>query len=408
MAYRKMGKDIYHIGASDRRINRFENMIPLNNGLGVAYNSYLMVDEDAVILVDSIDGAVLREWQDNIKDILQDRPIDYMLIQHVEPDHCAGIIATIKEYPNMKVYGSAKCFTLLNQFYQLNLADTDRVVIVKEGDILETKNHKFQFIPAPMVHWPEVFMTYDLIEKRFFSADAFGSFKALSGNYWADEVDMNEWWDELCRYYINIVGRQGASVQKLFKKLEGIEIKEIMPLHGVCFKDGENITKVLDKYDKWSSYKPEKIGVVQVYASMYGNSKDLAEEFSILLAERGVRNIQMFDVSQTDASTIMAKLFEYSHAVFNVLNYNTNLYFPMHNLFHELIETNYQNRKYALMVSKSWGGQAEKQAQEMLSQMKDVEQIGETFQILSRRTCEQKESLIQLADEVVRSIHALK
>ncbi|MDO5713120.1 MAG: FprA family A-type flavoprotein [Tissierellia bacterium] len=404
MAYRKMGKDIYNVGGSDRRINMFENIIPLTNGEGVAYNSYLIVDEDAVVLFDSVDSAVLRDWQENIDNILEDRPIDYMVIQHVEPDHCAGIIIMLKKYPKMTIIGNKKSFQFLKQFYFYDAIESGQARVIKEGDTLETKNHKYQFIMAPMVHWPEVFMTYDSVDKRFFSADAFGGFKALNGNYWADEVDMNEWIDEMRRYYINIVGRHGAPVQKLFKKIEDVEIKEIFPLHALCFRDEENISLILDLYQKWSSYTPETTGVVQVYASMYGNSKDLAEEFSILLAERGVRNIQMFDISQTDPTTIMAKLFQYSHAVFHVINYNTNLYYPMHNLMNELTHTNYQNRKYALTVSKSWGGQAEKQVQEFLQNMKDVEQIGDTFNILSRRTSEQMEELQVLADTLATSI----
>ena len=362
MAYRKMGKDIFHIGSSDRRLNKFENMIALTNGLGVSYNSYLILDEDAVVVFDTVDGAVLSEWQSNLMELLEDCPVDYLVVQHLEPDHCAGIVYLAKEFPEMKIVGNNKIFQFLKQFYRFDAEETGQAMLITEGDVLETKNHHFEFINAPMVHWPEVFMTYDAKEKRFFSADAFGSFKALTGNYWADEVNMNEWMEEIRRYYINIVGRQGRSVQKLFDKLADKEIEEIFPLHGVCYRDQENIGLILEKYQTWSTYEPEKTGVVQIYASMYGNSKDLAEEFSILLAERGVKDIQLFDVSQTDPSIMMAKLFQYSHCVFHVVNYNTNLYFPMQNLFNELTHTNFQNRKFALTVSKSWGGQAGNQA----------------------------------------------
>lgn len=406
MAYRKMGRDIYNIGGSDRRINKFENIIPLTNGQGVAYNAYIIVDEDAIILMDSVDSAVLREWKDSIYDIIGNRKIDYFIIQHIEPDHCAGIAEIIKENPELKVVGNEKSFKFLNQFYGYDVLAEGRAMLIKDGDCLETKNHKFNFIMAHMVHWPEVFMTYDSVDKRLFSADAFGGFKAIAGNYWADEVDMSEWLDEMRRYYINIVGKHGVPVQALFKKLAGLEIKEIFPLHALCFRDEENIALMLDKYNKWSSYVPESKGMVMVYASMYGNSKDLSEELAILLAERGIRNIQMFDISQTDPTTIMTKLFQYSHAVFSVVNYNTNLYFPVHDLFNELLHTNYQNRKFALTVSKSWGGNAEKQALELLGQMKNLTQIGETFNILSRRTPEQKLKLIELADRIAEDYNS--
>ncbi|MDO4778158.1 MAG: FprA family A-type flavoprotein [Tissierellia bacterium] len=404
MAYRKMGKDIWNIGVSDRRINMFENILPLNNGVGVAYNSYIQVDEDAIVLIDSVDSAVLREWRDSINDIIGDRKIDYFIIQHIEPDHCAGIAEVLKDFPDCKVIGNSKSFQFLKQFYHYDAIQEGQAIVIKEGDVLETKNHKYHFVFAPMVHWPEVFVTYDSVDKRLFSADAFGGFKAIAGNYWADEVDMTEWLPEMRRYYINIVGRHGKPVQQLFKKVGdlGIEIKEIFPLHALCFRDEENIKMIMEKYVTWSTYVPEDKGVVMVYASMYGNSKDLAEEFAILLAERGIKNIQMFDISQTDPTVIMTKLFQYSHAVFNMINYNTNLYFPMHNLLNELLHTNWQNRKYALMVSKSWGGQAEKQAQEMFAQMPNIQQMGETFNILSRRTPEQWDDLVKLADEVAK------
>ncbi len=405
MSYRKMGKDIWNIGVSDRRINKFENIIPLTNGEGVAYNSYLIIDEDKTILMDSVDSSIMREWKDSIYELVGDRGIDYFIIQHIEPDHCSGIAEIAREFPDVKLVGNSKSFQFLKQFYEYDAIEKGQAMVIKNGDSLKTANHEFVFVFAPMVHWPEVFMTYDKVEKRLFSADAFGGFKAIAGNYWADEVDMAEWLPEMRRYYINIVGKHGQPVQNLFKKIEGIEIKEIFPLHALCFRDEENINMIIDKYMKWSTYTPEEKGMVMVYASMYGNSKDLADELAILLAERGIRNIKMYDISQTDPTTIMTDLFRYSHSVFSVINYNTNLYFPVHNLLNELSKTNWQNRKYALTVSKSWGGMAEKQAQDMFAEMKDIIQIGETFNILSRRTKEQTDDLIKLADQIAEDYH---
>lgn len=396
---RKVWEDLWWVGGSDRRISRFENYIPLNEG--VSYNSYLLLD-DKTVLFDTVDSSVVHNWFNHVELALDGRPLDYLIVHHMEPDHCAGIVEILAKHPNCTLIGNVKTLQFLKQFHRFDV--TDRACVIKEGDVLETGRHHLEFVFAPNVHWPEVFMTYDRENKALFSADAFGSFRAVGGNIFSDEVDYeHDFMDEARRYYLNIVGKQGASVMKLFKKLEGRELKELLPLHGLIFR-GEGVATMLQKYQTWASFEPEERGVVIVYASMYGNMAEAADALALKLAERGVRGIKMYDVSQTSLSQILSECFRYSHAVFACINYCTELYYNMHSLLHELKLSNYKNRSFALMVSKSWGGKAKERALELLEACPNLVQIGETLEILTRLLPEQEQDLDALAEAIASDV----
>lgn len=389
---------VFWVGGSDRRLELFENMFPLPNG--VAYNSYLIMDEKTA-LIDTVDRSIGQLYLDNIVHVLGGRDLDYLVVNHMEPDHCANIDDIVRRYPNVKLVGNKKTFQLMEQFYEMDM--TKNYLEVKEGDELSLGSHTLRFYFAPMVHWPEVMVTYETTKGILFSADAFGSFGAHSGNIFADEVDEIDV-AEARRYYSNIVGRYGTQVQALFKKVGGLQINMICSLHGLIWR-GEKINFILDLYDKWSRYEPEKKGVVLVYASMYGNTENVANSLATLLAKRGVKDMRMYDVSKTHPSYIIADIFKYSHVVFASPTYNMHLYFMMDSLLRELAVLGMKNRKVALLGNHTWSSAAIKGMKEVLETMKDMEILASSLDIKSTLKPQQEPDLEAIADAIYASLN---
>ena len=288
--FRKVTNDLYWVGGSDRRLELFENLFPIPRG--VSYNSYLLLDEKTV-LFDTVDNSIGRQFLDNITALLNGRTLDYLVVNHMEPDHCSMIADLMLRYPDMQIIGNAKTFPMIRQFYALD--PEGKTIAVKEGDTFSSGTHTFRFLMAPMVHWPEVMLTYDETDKVLFSADAFGTFGALNGAIFNDEMDFDrDWLDDARRYYTNIVGKYGMQVQNVLKKASALDIRIICPLHGPIWRN--NLAYLLEKYDIWSSYRPEVKGVMIAYASMYGNTENLANVLACKLADAGITNLTIHDV----------------------------------------------------------------------------------------------------------------
>jgi Metallo-beta-lactamase superfamily./Flavodoxin. len=374
-------------------------MFPLPHG--VAYNSYLIVDEKTALL-DTVDAAISAEYVENILYVLKDRQLDYLVINHMEPDHCANIEEILRRFPDVKVIGNAKTFQFFRQYYTMDMSKN--CIEIKEGQEISLGQHTLRFYMAPMVHWPEVMVTYETSKGILFSADAFGSFGAISGNIFADQVEYDSFYlDEARRYYTNIVGRYGNQVQALFKKLSGLDIKMICSLHGLIWR-GDKIPYILDKYDKWSRYIPEKKGVVMAYGSMYGNTENAVNALAAKLAQRGIKEIKVYDVSKTHPSYIIADIFKYSHVVFAAPTYNMNLYFPMDSLLKELAVLNICNRKVSLIGNHTWSSAAIKIMTEMINNMKNMEIVGTPIDIKSSMRDNREQELDELADAIYKSM----
>ncbi|MBP5645196.1 MAG: MBL fold metallo-hydrolase, partial [Bacteroidales bacterium] len=348
---RKINNDLYYVGASDRRLSLFENVYPVPRG--VSYNSYLLRDEKTV-LMDTADCAVREQYFENVAAALDGRTLDYLVVNHMEPDHAALIADLLLRYPETMVVTTAKAAQMMEQFFGSKPANLQAV---KEGDQLCTGRHTLTFVMAPMVHWPEVMMTYDIADKTLFSADAFGTFGALNGNIFADEVDFDrDWLDDARRYYINIVGKYGVQVQNVLKKASGLAIDMICPLHGPVWR--QDLAYFIGKHDTWSSYRPEKEGVLVIYGSIYGHTASAAEKMAAALADRGVKGIAMYDASHTDASQLVAECFRYSHLVLASSTYNAGIYTPIENLLHDLKAHSWQNRTVAIIENGTWAAQS--------------------------------------------------
>jgi len=368
---------------------------------GVAYNSYLIVD-DKTALLDTVDAAISAEYIENITYVLKDRQLDFLVINHMEPDHCANIEEILRRYPNVKVIGNAKTFQYFRQYYTMDMSDN--YFEVKEGQEVSLGKHTLRFYMAPMVHWPEVMVTYETSQGILFSADAFGAFGAISGNLFADQVEYDSFYlDEARRYYTNIVGRYGNQVQALFKKLSGLDIKMICSLHGHIWR-GDMIPYIMDKYNKWSTYQPEKKGVVLAYGSMYGNTENAVNALAAKLAQRGIQDIRVYDISKTHPSYIISDIFKYSHVVFAAPTYNLHLYFPMDSLLRELAVLNISNRKVSLIGNHTWSSAALKIMTEMISNMKNMEIVGTPIDIKSSLREDREQELDDLADAIYKSM----
>ena len=391
-------EDLYYVGASDRRLTLFENVYPIPRG--VSYNAYVLLDEKTVLL-DTVDWSVGERFLENLEQVLGERPLDYVVINHMEPDHCATLTAVLNRWPAAQVVGNAKTLTLVGQFFDLEVSG--RGVTVKEGDTLETGRHTLTFLMAPMVHWPEVMVTYDTVDKTLFSADAFGTFGALSGNLFADEVDFpRDWLDDARRYYTNIVGKYGPQVQSLLKKAAGVEIAALCPLHGPIWR--ENVGWFVDKYQLWSTYTPEDRAVAIFCGSVYGHTENAAEILADRLAQKGVRDIRLYDVSRTDVSCLIGEAFRCSHLVFASATYNNGIFTPLENLLLDLRAHNFQNRTVALVENGSWGPQAGKLMGEIVSSMKNMTVLGETVTLKSSVKPAQREALEALADMLAEDL----
>ena len=393
----EIAPEIFWVGGSDRRLELFENMFPLPNG--VAYNSYLILDEKTA-LVDTVDRSIGQLYLENITHVLGGRDLDYLIINHMEPDHCANIEEIARRYPNVKLVGNKKTFQFMEQFYELDM--TSNYLEVKDGEELSLGSKTFRFYTAPMVHWPEVMVTYEISQGILFSADAFGSFGAFSGNLFVDEMDDIDV-DEVRRYYANIVGRYGSQVQALMKKLEGLEINMICSLHGQIWR-GEKVPFIVNLYDKWSRYEPEKKGVVLAYASMYGNTENVVQALANKLAQRGIRDMHMYDVSKTHASYIISDLWKYSHMVLASPSYNMHLYFVMDALLKEISVLGLKDRKVSIIGNYTWASAALKSMKEQLETMQNMELVGEPMDVRSTIKADRESDLDALADAIYTSV----
>ena len=395
---KKVTDDLYWIGGSDRRLALFENVYPIPRG--VSYNSYVLLDEKTVLL-DTVDASISGLFFENLEYVLNGRTLDYLIVNHMEPDHCAVIGDVVRRYPDVKLVCNAKTVPMLKQFF--NFPVEDRTVIVKEMDTLCTGKHTFAFVMAPMVHWPEAMVSYDTVDKILFSADGFGTFGAINGNLFADEVNFErDWLDDDRRYFINIVGKYGVQVQNLLKKAATLEIKMICPLHGPVWR--ENLGWFIEKYDTWSSYKPEDQAVMIAYASIYGNTENAAEILASKLADKGVKNIAMYDVSVTDPSVIVSESFRCSHLVFAAPSYNGGIFTKMETVLSELKAHSLQNRTVAIMENGTWAPVAGRQMREIFAGMKNIELLEEGVTIRSAVKEAQEESLEALAEKIASSL----
>lgn len=395
---RKVTEDIVWVGASDRRLALFENIFPIPRG--VSYNSYVLLDEKTVLL-DTVDASVAGQFFENLEHVLDGRKLDYLIVNHMEPDHCAMIGDLVRRYPEVQVVGNTKTFGMIKQFFGTDFAE--RAVTVKEGDTLVTGAHTLHFVMAPMVHWPEVMVTYDEKDKVLFAADGFGTFGALNGNIFADEVDFErDWLDDARRYYTNIVGKYGASVQALLKKASGLEIAVICPLHGPIWR--ENLGYILEKYQKWSTYEAEDQAVVILYATMYGNTASAADALAGRLAAKGVKKIAVYDVSNTHVSELISEIFRASHVVFAAPTYNGGIYPVMENLLADMKALAVQNKTVALMENGTWAPTTAKQMREKLAELKNVTILDTQITIKSAMAPEQEGQLEALADAIVASM----
>ncbi len=386
---RKVTDDLTWVGGSDRRLALFEGVYDVPKG--VSYNSYLLTD-DKTVLFDTVDHSVDRVFFENIAHVLGGRKLDALVVQHMEPDHAATIEEVVRRYPGVRILCNQKTADMMAQFFSFDVGSV--VQIVKEGDVYETGRHSFTFVMAPMVHWPEVMVTYDLTEKILFSADAFGTFGALDGALFADEVDFfRDYLDEARRYSCNIVGKYGTQVTSLLTKAAGLEIRMICPLHGFVWR--KDMGELIDKYLKWATYTPEENGVVIAYASVYGNTANAAEILACRLRERGIRTC-MFDVSMTPASYIVSAAFRYSHLIFASTTYNAGIFVNMENLLHDLTAHNLQNRTVALVENGSWAPTSGKLMRQLIAPWKGVHILDQTVTIRSSlKETEQLEILAQ-------------
>jgi flavorubredoxin len=396
---RKVTDNLYWVGANDRRLELFENIHPIPRG--VSYNSYLLLDEKTV-LFDTVDWSACRQFLENIEHVLNGRQLDYLVVNHVEPDHMAALEEVLLRYPEVKIISSEKALMFIRQFgYDIER----RTEEVKEGDVKSFGKHEVTFIAAPMVHWPEAMVTFDKTNGVLFSADAFGSFGALDGKLFNDEVDFDrDWIDDARRYYTNIVGKYGPHVQALLKKASTVDIKMICPLHGPVWRN--NLGYYLDKYDKWSKYEPEEKGVLVVYASMYGNTESAANAVAVKLVEKGMTNVSMYDVSKTHVSYLISETFRFSHVVLASVTYNLGIFPPMHNYLMDMKALNLQNRTFAILENGSWACKSGTLMQEFLEKkMKNMTVLDNKLTINSAMNEDSVSDLDVFADSIIQSMN---
>ena len=398
---RKVQDDLYWVGANDRRLAMFEGVYSVP--YGVSYNSYLLLDEKTV-LFDTVDKAVTGMFLENVEAALAGRSLDYLIVHHMEPDHSASLSEVVHRYPDVKIVCNAATRNMMKQFFSF---DVDGCwVEAREGEIFSTGRHNLCFVKAPMVHWPEVMVSYDTTDGILFSADAFGTFGALNGALFADEVNFDrDYLDEARRYYTNIVGKYGTQVTTLLTKAAALDIKLVCPLHGCVWR--KNIGYFIDKYLHWASYSPEETGVVIAYASVYGNTANAADILAVKLREQGIKTV-MFDVSVTPASEIISAAFRYSHLVFASTTYNAGIFVCMEALLSDLVAHNIQNRTVALIENGSWAPTSGGLMRKMLSGCKNMTILEETLSIRSALKPQQLPQLEALADAIAATIRTQK
>ena len=395
---RKVNDQVIWVGASDRRLAKFENLFPVPRG--VSYNSYLILD-DKTALMDTVDADVADRFLENVAATLDARALDYIVVQHMEPDHAATLARVLERYPDAQVVCNAKTLDMIGRFFpSLQLRSP---MIVKDGDTLALGERTLQFVFAPMVHWPEVMVSYERKDKILFSADAFGSFGAIDGALFDDEADFDmEWKDDARRYYVNIVGKYGAPVQTFLKKAAGLDIRTICPLHGLVWR--KDLAKIVELYRKWSSYEPEERGVLIAYASMYGNTQNLAELLACRLADRGVRALRVCDISVTDMSELTAHAFRYSHMILLSPTYNGELYPQMETFLSDLRRLALRARTVALCDNGAWAATAAKQMRTQLETFKDFRILDAQIGIRSALRADDLSAVQALVDQIVESM----
>ena len=402
---RKVTDDIYWVGANEHRLHLFENIHPIPRG--VSYNAYLLLDEKTA-LFDTVDWAACRQLLENLDHLLNGRPLDYLVINHMEPDHGASIEEVLLRYPDVTIISTEKSFMLMRQFGFA--VDSHPLMEVKEGDSISFGKHTVQFIAAPMVHWPEVMVSFDSTDGVLFSADAFGSFGALDGKLFADEVNFDrDWIDDARRYLSNIVGKYGPHIQLLLKKAAEIldQIHYICPLQGPVWR--KDLGYFIDKYDKWSRYEPEEKGVMIAYASMYGNTEAAAQALASRLCERGCTNVWMYDVSNTHISQLISESFRLSHIVLASVTYNLGIYPVMHNYLMDMKALNLQNRTFALIENGSWACKSGDLMQKFINEeLKNMTVLNERLSLASSLLPDKAAELDMLADTIAESVKAAK
>ena len=385
----KISKDILYVGVNDHNVDLFEGQYVVPNG--ISYNSYLIKDEKNVIM-DTIDKRKSKEWLDNLENALENKEPDYLVVSHMEPDHAYNIGEIASKYPKMKIIGNQKTFVMLQQFFNIpNLEQ--RKIEVKEGEELNIGKHTLQFFMAPMVHWPEVMVTYEKTEKIVFSADGFGKFGTL---------DVEEdWIEEARRYYFNIVGKYGAPVQALLKKLSTLDVKMICPLHGPILK--ENLGYYIDKYNTWSSYKPEEEGIFIAYASIYGNTAKVAEKLAEILKQKGAKKVILKDLARDDLADAIEDAFRYDKIILAASSYNMGVFPPMEHFLNQLKGKNYQNRKIGIIENGTWAPSAGKCMKDIISNMKDITIYEPTVTVMSTLNEETSKKLEELACRILEN-----
>ena len=398
---RNVTEDLYWVGANDHRLALFENIHPIPRG--VSYNAYVLLDKETV-LFDTVDWSACRQLMENVEHVLDGRDLDYLVINHMEPDHGASLEEVLIRYPKVKVISTEKSFMLMRQFgFHI---DEHELIEVKEGDTKTFGKHTVTFIEAPMVHWPEAMVTFDVTDEVLFSADAFGSFGALDGKLFNDEVNFDrDWLDDARRYYTNIVGKYGPHVQLLLKKAQGIvnDIRYICPLHGPVWRS--DFAYLLEKYDLWSRYKPEEQGVLIAYASMYGNTESAVQTLAAKLCERGMSNVWLYDVSNTHVSYLISETFRLSHVVLASVTYNLGIYPVMHNYLMDMKALHVQNRTVALVENGSWACKSGDLMERFLNdEMKNMTVLNDRLSLASALQGEKENELDSLADSIIESM----
>lgn len=395
--YKKVTNDLLWVGGNDYRIGMFESIYPVPNG--VSYNSYLLMDEKTV-LFDTVDTAISKVFFENLAHVLGERTLDYLIIHHMEPDHSSTMQEVVLKYPSVKIVCNAKTVTMIKQFFDLDVEQ--RVIVLKEGDTISTGHHNLKFMMAPMVHWPEVMVSYDTTDKILFSADAFGCFGTLQGAIFADEVDFErDFMDEARRYYANIIGKYGAQVQALLKKLSQYDINMICPLHGFVWR--KEVDYYISKYQQWSTYTPEEKGVMIAYASIYGNTANAAEIIASHLRDLGIRT-EIFDVSKKHLSEILAASFKWSHMVLASATYNSRIFVTMENLIFEMVTHNLQNRTVGIIEDGTWAPTSAKLIRAEMEKCNNMNILKTSVSIKSSMKEEQLGELNKLVQDIVDSL----
>lgn len=391
-------KDIYWIGGSDRRLALFENLFPLPKG--VSYNSYIVLDEKTVVF-DTADISISDQYLENLKTALNGRPLDYLVVLHMEPDHCSQIATVAAMHPELTLVGNVKTFQMMKNYFPET--EDMKKIVVKEGETLSTGAHTFAFVMAPMVHWPEAMFAYDTTTGTLFSADAFGTFGALESSIFADDYDFEkDYLDDARRYYANIVGKYGAQVQAVLKKAAKIDIKFICPLHGPVWR-GEHIAWFIDKYQKWSKYEPEDDGIVVIYGSLYGHTASAAEAFAAKLRAKSGKDVKVYDISKTHSSNIIGEIWRVGKIVIFSPTYNNGIYLPVANLLHDMECLTVQNKVIALAQNGTWAPVSAKLMNEKLSTLKNVKIVDNVLTIKSALHASDEEALDVFVEAVTEA-----